>query len=337
MANVTASPYGTGVAQGQGDRISGVRSRSSLATLISLGAGCLVLGAAFAASNPAPQAVQATSLLGKPLVSPPLSEAARPKLEADWTAARAAIATSPDDPDALIWFGRRTAYLGAFRDAIRIFSDGVSRFPADARFLRHRGHRYITVREFDRAVADLERAAALVEGKPDQVEPDGQPNARNIPLTTLGSNIRYHLALAYYLKGDFATAAVAWQRARDSVNNPDNLVSTSHWLYLSLRRSGRDAEAARVLDAITQGLEVIENGSYHSLLLLYKGERSADAVLAAAGGGSAGSAVRYGVSAWHLINGRRAEAERLWQALVAEPDWAPFGLIAAEAELARAR
>ena len=312
-------------------------SSVAIAALTLLGTGCLVLSAGFAALRPAPQTVQATSLLGKPLVSPPLSETARPKLEADWTAARAAIAKTPNDPDALIWLGRRIAYLGAYRDAIKVFSDGVARFPNDARFLRHRGHRYITIREFDLAVSDLERAAALVDGKPDQVEPDGQPNASNIPLTTLGSNIRYHLALAYYLKGDFAKAAVAWQRARDSVNNPDNLVSTSHWLYLSLRRGGRDADAARVLDAITPGLEVVENGSYHSLLLLYKGERSAEAVLAAAGEGAAGSAVRYGVSAWHLVNGRRAEAERLWQALIAGPEWAPFGVISAEAELARSK
>jgi tetratricopeptide (TPR) repeat protein len=283
------------------------------------------------------QNVEATSLLGKPLVSPPLAENVRPKLVADWTAARAAVAKAPDDPEAVIWFGRRTAYLGAYRDAIKIFSDGIARFPTDARFYRHRGHRFITVRDLDRAIADLERASLLVAGRPDQVEPDGQPNARNIPTTTLGSNIRYHLALAYYLKGDFAKAAGAWQQARESVNNADNLVSTSHWLYLSLRRLGRDADAARVLDRITPELDVIENGSYHSLLLLYKGERTADQVLSASGGGAAGSAVRYGVSAWHFINGRRMEAELLWRVLVAGPEWAPFGVIAAEAELSRSK
>ena len=63
------------------------------------------------------------------------------------------------------------------------------------------------MRELDKAVADLERADALVAGTPDQIEPDGQPNPRNIPLTTLQSNIRYHLALAYYLQGNFAKAA----------------------------------------------------------------------------------------------------------------------------------
>ena len=154
--------------------------------------------------------------------------------------------------------------------------------------------------------------------------------------STLGSNIRYHLALAYYLAGNFAKAAPAWQHARDAINNADNLVSASHWLYLSLRRLGRDAEAARVLAPITAQLDVIENGSYHSLLLLYKGERTEAEVLKAAGEGSAGSAVRYGVSGWHLVNGRRADAERMWQMLVSGPEWAPFGVIAAEAELARA-
>ena len=280
---------------------------------------------------------EATSLLGAPLVSPPQAEDVRGRLEADLAAARLALARAPGDADARIWVGRRLAYLGRYREAIAEFSDGTARFPADARFLRHRGHRYITVREFDRAVADLERAATLTAGAPDQIEPDGQPNARNIPLTTLQSNIRYHLALAYYLKGDFARAAVVWSQARDAVKNPDNLVSTTHWLYLTLRRLGRDADAARALDGVTPRLEVIENTSYHSLCLLYRGNRTIDEVLKVAGTGSSGAAVLYGASAWHAINGRSAEAQALWRRLVAGPDWAPFGVIAAEAELARNR
>ena len=292
----------------------------------------LAVVAPFGSQQPTPEA---TSLLGKPLFSPSPSEAARVRMEADLTVAREALAKSPNDAGALIWVGRRTAYLGRYRDAIKIFSDGAAKFPDDARFLRHRGHRYITVREFDRAIADLERARTLVAGKPDQVEPDGQPNARNIPLTTLGSNIRYHLALAYYLKGDFAKAEPVWREAAGSVNNADNLVSASHWLYLTLRRLGRTADANAVLARITPGLEIIENMSYHSLLLLYRGDRSEEDVLKEAGEGAAGSAVRYGVSAWHFVNGRRAQAEKMWHELVALPEWAPFGVIAAEAELTR--
>jgi tetratricopeptide (TPR) repeat protein len=295
----------------------------------------LIVALAVATAQPA--SPEATSLLGKPLVSPAPSENVRVRLEGDLAAARTALERTPDDPDARIWVGRRLAYLGRYREAIAVFSEGVQRFPRDARFLRHRGHRYITLREFDKAVADLERADALVAGAPDQVEPDGQPNARNIPLTTLQSNIRYHLALAYYLQGRYEQAAPVWQRARDAVKNPDNLVSATHWLYLTLRRQGRSDEAARVLEPIVPGLDIVENGSYYSLCQLYKGMRTADDVLNAAGSGSAGAAVVYGVSAWHASNGRTAEARALWQKLVDGPDWAPFGVIAAEADLARGR
>jgi tetratricopeptide (TPR) repeat protein len=278
---------------------------------------------------------EATSLLGKPLNSPPIPAETRARMEADLSAARAALSKAPADPAALIWVGRRTAYLGRYRDAIGVFTEGAQRFPADARFLRHRGHRYITVREFDKAVADLERAQTLVAGKPDEVEPDGQPNAQGIPLTTLQSNIRYHLALAYYLKGDFAKAAPVWLAARDAVNNSDNLVSATHWLYLTLRRLGRTEEATKALSAITPGITVVENGSYHTLCLLYKGERQVNDVVKNSGSGSSGAAVLYGASAWLHLNNRTAEAEVLWRGLVDGAEWAPFGVIAAEAELAR--
>ena len=297
----------------------------SFATLLVITA---LLPAAFAQA-------EATSLLGKPLVSPPVSEETRLRLEKDLADARVVLKKTPDDPAALIWVGRRIAYLGRYRDAIVTFTEGVKRFPADARFLRHRGHRYITVREFDKAIVDLERANTLVAGKPDEVEPDGQPNARGIPLTTLQSNIRYHLALAYYLKGDFAKAAPVWQAARDSVKNADNLVSATHWLYLTLRRLGRTDEATKALAAVTDSLDIVENTSYHTLCLLYKGERQVNDVVTGAGGGSSGAAVLYGASAWLHLNNRQAEAETLWRGLVDGVEWAPFGVIAAEAELAR--
>ena len=182
------------------------------------------------------QTPEATSLLGRPLSNAPVSETARPKMEADLASALAVWEKDRTDADAHIWLGRRTAYLGRFREALRIYTDGINRHPNDARFYRHRGHRYITVREFDRAIADLEKAAALRKGQPDEVEPDGQPNARNIPTSTLHSNIWYHLALARYLKGDNMRAVEDWRRTRDVGKNPDNLVSSSNWLYLSLRR-----------------------------------------------------------------------------------------------------
>ena len=53
---------------------------------------------------------------------------------------------NPNDPDALIWYGRRAAYLGQFEEAINTYTEGIRLHPQDARMLRHRGHRYISTR-----------------------------------------------------------------------------------------------------------------------------------------------------------------------------------------------
>lgn len=116
------------------------------------------------------------------------------------------------------------------------------------------------------------------------------------------------------------------------------LVATSHWLYMTLRRLGRAAEAAAVLEPIREGMDVIENHAYHRLLLLYRGEETAESLLADAAdsGDAVGLAtIGYGVGNWHLYNGRRSEAVELFRRVVAAGSWASFGSIAAEAELAR--
>ena len=282
---------------------------------------------------------EATSLLGRPLVPAPPSADARKVLEENLARAEAVYGRNPDDADATIWLGRRTAYLGRFREAIEIFSDGIEKHPDDPRMYRHRGHRYITVRELDRAIADLSKAAKLVANRPDEIEPDGQPNARNIPTSTLNSNVYYHLALAYYLKGDFTRSLDAWRQCFSFSKNPDMRVATSHWLYMTLRRLKRAEEAQKILDPITADMDVIENGSYHKLLLMYKGLQDADALLLSASqGGLDGPTIGYGVANWHLYNGRRDQAVALFKKIVEahERQWPAFGYIAAEAELARA-
>lgn len=173
-----------------------------------------MVAASIAAAPPQTQKPEATSLLGKPLVPAPIAPEARKTLEENLKQAEVVYGRNPDDPDATIWLGRRIAYLGRYRDAIETFSEGIEKHPDDARLYRHRGHRYITVRELPKAIEDLTKAAQLVAGKPDQVEPDGQPNARGIPTSTLQSNVYYHLGLAHYLSGDFARAADAYAQCR---------------------------------------------------------------------------------------------------------------------------
>lgn len=287
-----------------------------------------------------PPGAEARSLLGQPLVPAPLPPAVRQTYEQRLAEALRGYEHTPNNADSIIWLGRRTAYLGRYREAIAIFGEGIRKHAKDARMYRHRGHRYITVREFDRAITDLEKADRLERYQPDSVEPDGLPNARGIPTSTLQSNIRYHLGLAYYLEGRFDKAAELYQRdvaAARATGNADMLVASSHWLYMALRRLGRRAEAGQVLEPITGQLQVIENGVYRDLLLMYK-EGAGGGSQAAGDSGSVEDVTRaYGVGNWHLYNGRREQAFAIFRKILESPQWGAFGYIAAEAELARTR
>ena len=282
-----------------------------------------------------PEGAEAFSLLGEPLYPAPRPDEVAARQADDIAAAQADYDANPDDADAIIWLGRRIGYTSRYRDAIEVFSEGVRKHPEDARMYRHRGHRWISVREFDRAIQDLTHAAGLVAGQPDEVEPDGQPNERGIPTSTLQSNIHYHLALARYLKGDFETALQSYEDYFAVTTNPDQLVAISHWWYMALRRLGRDEEAAAVLEPVTAELDVIENTSYHRLLLMYKGEIEADELWDPESEDPAGVAIAYGVANWHFYNGRAEQAEEMFRRILAGSGWAGFGYIAAEAEIAR--
>ena len=278
------------------------------------------------------------SLLGDTLSPPLMPEDTRLTLAARHDAARAVLDEHPNDPEALIWLGRRTAYLGEYRAALAHFSDGIARWPEDVRFYRHRGHRLITLRSFAEAERDLEMAAELIAGRADEVEPDGQPNARNTPTSTLHFNIWYHLGLVRVLIGEFDRALDAYRSCLAVSGNPDALVATSYWSVMTLRRLGRDAEAAALLARITPEMDVIQDGAYHRLLLLFQGVGTPQSLLDAPENSNAtlhDATIGYGIGVWRLTNGRPEEAARCFRRVYAGPQWAAFGFIAAEAELAR--
>jgi tetratricopeptide (TPR) repeat protein len=246
-------------------------------------------------------------------------------------------ARSGHSADTLIWVGRRLAYLGNYKDAIKVFGDGIKRFPNDARLYRHRGHRLITLRCFDDAIRDLETAARIIKGKPDEIEPDGLPNARNIPTSTLQSNIWYHLGLAYYLKGDFEKALDAYNEAEKVSKNPDMLVATKHWQYMTLRRLGREADARNAVAAIADNLDIIENDDYYKLIKLYQGKLKPEELMRSAENATSlsNASLGYGVGNWYFYSGERRKALELFRHIVSGNQWASFGYIAAEAELAK--
>lgn len=295
----------------------------------------ILLAAAIGAAAAQTAKPEATSLSGKPLV-PPAAIPNKQKLDADLAQAEKTLAANPKDPEAMIWVGRRLGYLWRYNDAIAMFSKGAAMYPDNPKFYRHRGHRYITIREFAKAQADFEKAVALIKGKPDEIEPDGAPNPAGKPRSTLHFNIWYHLGLAYYLQGNYARAYDAYVECMKVSNNDDSVTATSDWMWMTLMRLNRKADAAKVLERITPKMDILENGSYHRRLLMYKGLEKPEALLDPAKADDTTIATQgYGVGNYYFVTGNPAKAREVFTKVTSGGGWNAFGYIAAEADLQR--
>jgi len=235
----------------------------------------------------------------------------------------------------IIWYGRRTAYLGNYRAAIQIYSEGIEKHPADARFYRHRGHRYLSTRQYDLAIADFEKASKLIEGTDDKIEPDGIPNKSNTPVSTLHGNIWYHLALGYYLKNDLGNALRCYKACAKVSKNDDMIVSTNHWYYMALRRANQVELATKLVSQVSTDMHIIENTSYQGLCLLYNGSINAEDLQNTKSGVPSNDATLYGLGNWYLYNGNQEKAKSYFLKILANGNKASFGYLAAEADYFR--
>ena len=283
-------------------------------------------------------APQARSCLGAPLDRPTMAPEKRARLEADLRAAEIAAQQAPESEDAAIWVGRRLSYLGRYQDAIACYTEAIAQFGATAKLLRHRGHRYITVREFDRAREDLANAWLLAAAQLDAVEPDGIPTAAG-PRSTLKGNIAYHRALAEFCLGDFESARIHWRDAIDVATNDDSRVAALYWLAVTECERGSATDALAALDLITPSMDVQENQTYLQLALLLKGTRDANALLAtdsALGIGVDRATLGFGkaMHARYILKDER-QSQRFLEETAGLAEWAAFGVIASDAMLAR--
>lgn len=279
-----------------------------------------------------------TGLDGKQYFEPERSEAAQARLDSNLIVARKNFEADPSE-DNYVWLGRREGYLYHYNEAIKILSEGLEKYPNSYKLFRHRGHRYISIREFNKAIADLQMAASLMPRQPLEIEPDGQPNKINKPLSNVQFNVWYHLGLAHYLKGDFESAEKAYLQCLDVSDNDDLITATADWLYMTYRRMNKPEEAAKVLELIREDMNIIENDSYYLRLQMYKGMLPPDDLLKVSGENPdvdlALATQGYGVGNWYLCEGDTIRAVEIFKQVTAGKHFAAFGFIAAEADLFR--
>jgi hypothetical protein len=279
------------------------------------------------------------SLLGKSYYEPVRKEKVQARLDSNLAQAKRDWEADPSEEN-YVWYARRLGYLSRYQQSVDVMTEGLSKFPNSARLYRHRGHRYISMRQFDKAIEDLIKARDLAPATPLEIEPDGVPNMINTPLSSLQFNIWYHLGLAYYLNGDFANAEAAYLECMKTCVNDDLTVATVDWLYMTYRRQGKTDEASQLLNLVTDSMNIVENDSYLKRCLMYQGKLSPEDVLKVSMADLDQAALTmatqgYGVGNWFLCNGNREQAQTIFKQVVAGEHFGAFGFIAAEAELAR--
>jgi tetratricopeptide (TPR) repeat protein len=226
-----------------------------------------------------------------------------------------ALDAAPRSVERIIQLGVAQSGARQFREAIETFTRGLAIAPNDPMLYRWRGHRYLSVREFDRALADFRRG---------------------LQLDSANYGILYHLGIVRYLRGDFVGAADAFRRAQPRAPDGGELAGATDWLWMSLARAGRAEEARALLARRPDSLPT--TNAYARRLRLYRGELPPDSVVTPADTADVQAAtLSYGVGNWYLVRGDTARARAWFQRSVRSGGWPAFGFIVSEAELRRLR
>jgi tetratricopeptide (TPR) repeat protein len=259
-----------------------------------------------------PGAFEVTSGLGRRLYALPDDKAV--------IAARAALAAEPKNVERVLALSQAEANRRQYREAVATATQGLAFAPNNADLYLERGHRELGLREFRKAMSVLEQATRLA---PQML--DGY----------------YHLGLSHYFLGEFDQAATSFGKACDLAKTQDSLIDCSNWQYVSLRRAGREQEAAQVLARITPDVKNTEPHLFFYLRLLhfYQGKLTEKEVLPPPAGPDdlegelAFDTVTYGVGNWRLYHGDGAGAAELFRKVVEGEAWNSWGFIGSETAL----
>ena len=229
--------------------------------------------------------------------------------------AESALAADPRNIEKIIALGVAQSGVRQYREAIATFTRGVDIAPNNALLYRWRGHRYLSTRQFDKAMADLQRGARLDS-------------------TIYG--IWYHLGIVKFVGRDFAGAADAFTRALPISPDSAERAGSTDWLWMSLSRAGRKADAQALLD---RHPDVPNAGNaYAQRLRLYRREVSADSVFTPADTSDIQVAtLSFGIGNWYLVQGDTAKARTWFERSVRSGGWPAFGFIMSEVELRSSR
>jgi len=244
-----------------------------------------------------------------------------------------------ENPEKLLWLGRRTGILGNFMEAAALYSKGVEKWPDDPRFYRFRGHRFVILRRFELAVRDFERAVELIKDRSDEPElyASGGKSEDKMGVASFNWNVYYHQGFTYYAAGMYEKAVEAYKDCMEAADNFESRVATSHWLYMPLIRLGRWKEAEKLLEPIEPDMRLTEVGDYYETLLMYKGYSTPEGLLEKA---RSEGTVRFmtrgqAIGNLYMARGEAEKAVEVYREILRNGSWTGGVYLCCEAELKR--
>ncbi len=229
--------------------------------------------------------------------------------------AQATLAADPRNPQKFIALAVAQSGVWQFREAIATLTKGLAVEPNNVMLLRWRGHRYISVREFAKARADLSRGFAL---------------------DSTNYGILFHYGVLRFIDADFAGAAEMFARAQPRAPDGGERAGSTDWLWMSLSRAGRTADADAMLARHPDSLPAPPGYAYVQRLKLYRGELTPTTLFGPADTANVQIAtLSYGLGNWYMVHGDTVKAKAAFERAVATGGWPGFGFNVAEAELRR--
>ncbi|MEM7312587.1 MAG: hypothetical protein AAF497_05490 [Planctomycetota bacterium] len=234
-----------------------------------------------------------------------------------------------------IQLGRLYVAANRFRDAVDLYTRGLEEHPNSFKLRRHRGHRYINLRELDNAIVDLERAVELIGTDHGDVL---EYNASGEPTATYEHWTWYHIGLYNYLNENWEAAARAYQKCVDTATTNPTLVGATDWLYNAYRKGGMDDEAAAAIAAISPDLDTNTDHPYFKRVMVYKGELAADEVMDIDKPSSEWNGfditAGYGIANWYAFSGNPEMAETIHRKILETPFWNAWAYVVTDKEYA---
>lgn len=243
---------------------------------------------------------------------------AQPDPQGQVAQARKKLDADPKNVALLIGLGDAYAAVWNHRESIKVYDRAFELDKNNATLHLQRGHRYLSIRQFDKARLDLEKAVAM--------------DAKL-------AGAWYYLGVLDYVAGRFSKAAADFEKnlalQDDDVTKG---IGTVDWLYMSHRRGKQDEKAKTLLERVTPDLKIEGNPRlYFNRTLFYKGLRKEDELLAGTPSDIELTTLCYGIGNFHLVNGDKQKAREYMEKAVGTTAWVGLAFIAAEKDLAQLR